>query len=1491
MGRTLLRFIAIVAATLVTTLVLVAAGLIGLVQLEPARQELARVLGDLASTPGETGLRIEGIGAGLPLQLSVERIVLSDGAGPWLEVRGLRFAWRPRALLARRLHVEEVVAAVVEVARPPQAAPEPAPPEADEEPEPFRFPRLPLALRIDRLAVDALRLAPPVAGEPLALGIEGRLAAEDGQTIASDLRVTPLDGEGGGITARLSAVLDPASRHLEIDGVVREPAGGALGGLLGLADRPPISVTLAGRGPLADWRGTVTAEAGGLGGVQADVSLHDGEIPELGITGRALVAERLLPPLAPALAHGVQFEVQLRQPGRDLLRVDRVSLNATGMTASASGDVDLAASTLDVAAEVAVQEKALAAGALGPVRLSAAQATARASGALSAPDLKADGRIDGLGVPGMLADGLDWTAIVAPREADGTGVGDAAGDAAGGWALQADVRAAGVAFEAPAGAALIGDRPTLSVRAHTDPAGERLTLQVLQLDGAAAALAATGTLATGDGRFAADLRLTLPDLTRAGPPGLGGRAVLSSRIEGETATPVARGSVRLETARLASGVAAADALLGPQPTLDATFDWSAAAGLDIPQLRLAARAIEGDGRARLSADGGALDSALALSVPSLQPLSAPLGTPLRGRARLQAAATGNPADPDVTAALQLEGASAAGTGIARARVDLRAGRVASGARGRLEADAQTDLGPMSAATDFALEGGNRLQLGALSVSALGLGVDGALQAALDRGLVTGRLRAGPRDPAAGLRVDSLALIGPFGLDVALEPEANRQQVRATLRGGPLALRDGSAQVVEIGTLQGEANVADALAAPRFDARLAITDARAGEARLASAEATARGVLQGAEGRGQVTLAVSAPDEEEVQLTAAGEVALSAGAVAFELQRLDGRLAGEPVALTSRARLLSAGERMQLEGLALTLGSARLTADGRLQSGETTANLGIEDLPAGLARRFSAQAPVSGRIDARLALRTQDRETVGEADLRLQGLGWEERRPSDGRRRRGGDETPRLDARLAARLGGGRLTIDGTAEGEGASATLVGGLPVRLPAGTLEPVDDRDGRIDGRLTLAGDLRQVARVLAFHDQRLEGALSGDLRLGGTLAMPEVEGGIRVREGLYENFVTGTLLRQIAVDVEAENRHALRLRLTGTDGNGGHIGVDGRADLGGEDGLAVDAEVTADRAMLVRRDDATATTGAHLAYVQRGTEGRLSGDVETVEVVIRLLDRLPPQVVVLPVREIGGPDSGGDGEAAGGEPWSATLDLAIRLPRRVFVRGRGLESEWAGDLTVSGTTAEPRIGGEITLVRGEFSFSGKRFTLERGVVRFDGDVRPDPLIDAVAEYRTRALTARIAVFGLASEPKLTITSQPPLPESEILAQVLFGKSSAKLGPVEAVQLAAAVEALARGESMSENVLDFTRTLLGLDTLTVQPASDADDESSIAVGRYVGDRVYIGAKQGLGDAGGQAGTVEVEIAPGISIESEIGQDRNAGTQGSLGLKWKWDY
>jgi translocation and assembly module TamB len=108
--------------------------------------------------------------------------------------------------------------------------------------------------------------------------------------------------------------------------------------------------------------------------------------------------------------------------------------------------------------------------------------------------------------------------------------------------------------------------------------------------------------------------------------------------------------------------------------------------------------------------------------------------------------------------------------------------------------------------------------------------------------------------------------------------------------------------------------------------------------------------------------------------------------------------------------------------------------------------------------------------------------------------------------------------------------------------------------------------------------------------------------------------------------------------------------------------------------------------------------------------------------------------------------------------------------------------------------------------------------------------------------------------------------------------------------VQLAAALDSLASGVTWTDDTIGSIRQFLGLDVLTVDTGGGEDEKGpALEVGRYLGDRVYVGARRGLTDDT-SGGRVEVEILPGLSLQSDILQDVE-GTTGSVGLRWKHDY
>ena len=228
---------------------------------------------------------------------------------------------------------------------------------------------------------------------------------------------------------------------------------------------------------------------------------------------------------------------------------------------------------------------------------------------------------------------------------------------------------------------------------------------------------------------------------------------------------------------------------------------------------------------------------------------------------------------------------------------------------------------------------------------------------------------------------------------------------------------------------------------------------------------------------------------------------------------------------------------------------------------------------------------------------------------------------------------------------------------------------------------------------------------------------------------------------------------------------------------------------------------------------------------------------------------------------------------------------------MRGRGLDSEWTGTLAIKGDLAEPQIQGEINVKRGYFDLLDRRFTISTGAIDFVGSKPPIPMVDIAASAKTVDVTVTIKLQGPAKDPKLTLTSDPNLPQDEILARLLFGTSAAKITPAQGLRLAAAVQDLQGGGVVSGALTKFRRAV-GVDTLDVNStestnaAGETTQQTNARVGKYVTDKVYLEVEKGLTENTNKA-RVQVDLTPQLSVGSSVNDQSQAG----VGLQWRYDY
>ena len=347
---------------------------------------------------------------------------------------------------------------------------------------------------------------------------------------------------------------------------------------------------------------------------------------------------------------------------------------------------------------------------------------------------------------------------------------------------------------------------------------------------------------------------------------------------------------------------------------------------------------------------------------------------------------------------------------------------------------------------------------------------------------------------------------------------------------------------------------------------------------------------------------------------------------------------------------------------------------------------------------------------------------------------------------------------------------------------------------------------------------------------------------------------------------------------------MRFGGRVGRNGSISGTGGIDLVRARGFPIDIRLAMKNAQLVNRDELTATATGNVRIATDEYGGVVSGKFQVDEARYRLGRSATAQVPVLPVTEVNTQILGRRVNTYV-PPTRWLLNLDVDSNRRLFVSGMGLEAEWRADLKVRGPVVAPEVNGRVELVRGDYDFAGKRFTLTRGNLRFQGSFPPDPTLNVSATSTSNGFTAQFDVTGTALRPVIAFSSVPSFPEDEILSRILFGESVTNLSAPEAVQLAAALSSL-RGGGSGFNPINMVRSGLGIDRLRILPADIATGRrTSVAAGPYIGRNVYVELAT---DAQGYTATrIEVSLTRSLSVLSEVAT--LGGTSASV--RWKRDY
>jgi translocation and assembly module TamB len=426
--------------------------------------------------------------------------------------------------------------------------------------------------------------------------------------------------------------------------------------------------------------------------------------------------------------------------------------------------------------------------------------------------------------------------------------------------------------------------------------------------------------------------------------------------------------------------------------------------------------------------------------------------------------------------------------------------------------------------------------------------------------------------------------------------------------------------------------------------------------------------------------------------------------------------------------------------------------------------------------------------------------------------------------------------------------------------------------------DRDRPL--RFTLSGGVNlQLVKGL-LPDLQARGRAETNISIEGTMSRPRVTGRATVRDAAatYGDFPIG--LSKVNGDLLFDKTRLVFDRIDAQSGGGQLL-------LGGS--------VTYGEGPL--RYDVSATTSVVRVRYPAGMSWLVGGNIQLSGTTTAAL--LSGRVQVQRLLFAGGVDLASF-FAASSEPETAPATASPFLQNLAFdVEGQtavGARIEWSGaqvemdgNVRLRGTWGRPVLLGHIHLLGGQMPFRGNTYQLTRGEINFSNPFRLDPILNVEATSTISQYQVTIDFSGPASRLTLNYRSDPPLPDSDIIALLALGSpgESSALRSQSASQNYGATALLS--EAISSGLGGRIEHLFGVSQFRVDPfvagtATESNAAARITIEQQVKNKLTITYSTNAATSN-QYQLIQVEYAVKRDLSVVFLRDIN-GTNG-LDIKW----
>ena len=367
--------------------------------------------------------------------------------------------------------------------------------------------------------------------------------------------------------------------------------------------------------------------------------------------------------------------------------------------------------------------------------------------------------------------------------------------------------------------------------------------------------------------------------------------------------------------------------------------------------------------------------------------------------------------------------------------------------------------------------------------------------------------------------------------------------------------------------------------------------------------------------------------------------------------------------------------------------------------------------------------------------------------------------------------------LAAELQNNQLAFSGKLQqAKIQPVQITANLPFDLSKILAERKLDEQTPVTARVQMPRSSVNFLRQFLPAITQLDGDLVLDANVNGTIAKPVLSGSgdITINMARFANTTLPSLSgfhSRLAFNGDVLNFE----RFTG-DLAGGPFTISGRITFPKLTEPNLDFQLKAQSILVARNDSLTARADADIRVVGPLAAATVTGNVAlTNSQFLKNIDLIP---IGLPGRPAPQPPTDRPDFSVPQPPirdWK--FDVAVKTKDAFLLRGNLANGGAVVDLHLTGTGLRPALQGQVRLENVEATLPFSRLEIAQGFLYFDPSDSFNPKLDLRGTSLIRDYTVHVYVYGTSLAPEAIFSSEPPLPQEEIISLLATGVTRGEL------------------------------------------------------------------------------------------------------------------